>query len=55
MGLIRYLCGHILGHHEPIHVKFGVFFFLLKYVNEIDEMQERKFDDITLQYYMILL
>ena len=24
VGLIRYSCCHILGHHEPIHVKFGV-------------------------------
>ena len=24
MGLIRYSCGHISGHNEPIHVKFGV-------------------------------
>ena len=23
MGLIRYSYGHILGHHAPIHVKFG--------------------------------
>ena len=23
-GLIRYSCSHISGHHEPIHVKFGV-------------------------------
>ena len=26
MGLIRYSCGHISGHHDPIHVEFGVFF-----------------------------
>ena len=24
MGLIRYSCAHISGHHEPIHVKFGM-------------------------------
>ena len=24
MGLIRYSCGHILGPHEPIHVKIGL-------------------------------
>ena len=24
VGLIRYSCGHILGYHEPVHVKFGV-------------------------------
>ena len=27
VGLIRYSCGHISGHHEPIHVKFGVWWF----------------------------
>ena len=47
MGLIRYSCGHISGHHEPIHVKFGVwgFFFyhvLLKYCHENAEMQKKK-------------
>ena len=32
MGLIRYSCGHILGHHEPIPTKFGVWrFFIMLY------------------------
>ena len=34
MGLIRYSCGHILDHHEQIHVKFGVGrFFIMLYRN----------------------
>ena len=34
MGLIRYSCSHILGHHESIHVKFGVWgFFIMFYWN----------------------
>ena len=55
MGLIRYPCSHILGHHEPIHVKYGVRVFhhvLRKYGHENAEMQKRKFDDVTLQYSM---
>ena len=35
MGLIRYTCGHISGHHEPnscqIHVKFGVWGFSITF------------------------
>ena len=55
MGLNRYSCGHILGHHEPIHVKFGVWrFFIIalpKYGHENAEMQKKKKnDDVTLQY-----
>ena len=34
MGLIRYSCGHIFGHHEPIPTKFGVWrFFIMLYRN----------------------
>ena len=29
VGLISYLCGHILGPHEPIPTKFGLWMFLL--------------------------
>ena len=29
MGLIRYSCGHILGHHEPIPTKFGLWMFFI--------------------------
>ena len=54
MGLIRYSCGHFLDHHEPLHVKFGVWgFFILFYWKMVMKMlkcQKRKFDDITLQY-----
>ena len=60
MGLIRYSCGHISGHHEPIYVKFGVWLsvrvfhhVLLKYGHENDEMQKRKFDDVTLRYSIV--
>ena len=58
MGLIRYSCCRISGHHEPIHVKFGlwgVFHHVLlkiKYGHENAEMQTRKSDDVTLQYSM---
>ena len=31
MGLIRYLCGHISSHHKPIHVKVGVWRFLVMF------------------------
>ena len=34
-GLIRYSCSHISGHHEPIHVKFGVWEFFLSCSTEI--------------------
>ena len=54
MELIRYSCGHILGHHEPIHVKFGVWRFFLhalpKYGHENTEMQTIFFDDVTFRY-----
>ena len=54
MGLIRYWCGHISGHHEPIQKQIGEGFFfyhvLLTYGHESAEMQKRKFDDVTLRY-----
>ena len=61
MGLIRYSCGHILGHHEPIHVRFGVWRFfhhaLPKYEEKIHENAEMQkkifFDDVTLWYSML--
>ena len=31
VGLIRYSCGHISGHHEPNHVKFGVWGFFIMF------------------------
>ena len=43
MGLIRYSCGHILGLHEPIHVKFGVWrFFIMLYRNMVMKMLKCK-------------
>ena len=43
MGLIRYSCGHIFGHHEPIHVKFGVWrFFIMLYRNMVIKMLKCK-------------
>ena len=54
MGLIRYSCDHILGHHEPIHVKFGVWrFFIMLYRNMVMKLLKCKkkiFDDVTLRY-----
>ena len=36
-------CGHILGHHEPIHVKFGVcWFFIMLYRNMVMKMLKCK-------------
>ena len=43
MGLIRYSCGHISGHHEPFHVKFGVWgFFIMFYWNIVMKMLKCK-------------
>ena len=44
----------ISGHFEPIHVKFGVR-VLLSYGHENAETQQWKFDDITLQYSVVVL
>ena len=53
-GANKVFMWHILGHYEPIYVKFGVWGFfhhvLLKYCHENAEMQKTKFDDVTLQY-----
>ena len=64
MGLIRYSCSHISGHHEPIHVKSGVWGFLIMlYKNMVMKMlkckkkkkkkKKRKFDEVTLQYTLL--
>ena len=57
MGLIRYSCGNILGHHEPIHVQIWcvkVFHHALpKYGHENAEMQTIFFDDVTLRYSIV--
>ena len=56
--LIRYSCGHISGHHEPIHVKLGVWgFFIMFYWNMVMKMlkcKKRKYDDVTLHYSLAL-
>ena len=57
MGLIRYSCGHILGHHEPSPCKFGVWrFFIMLYRNmkkkNNENAEKNIFDDvITLVLY----
>ena len=62
MGLTRYSCGHISGHHEPNSCQIWctrVFHHvLLKYGHENAEMQKKKkkkkkFDDVTLQYSIV--
>ena len=53
MVLIRYSCGHISGHHEPIMSNLvceGFHHVLLKYGHKNAEMQKWKFDDVTLRY-----
>ena len=55
VGLIRYSCGHISGHHEPIHVKFGVWgFFIMFCWNMVIKMlkckKKKKNDDVILRY-----
>ena len=61
MGLIRHSCGHISGHHEPIHsytmnqfmsnlVCEGFSSCSTKYGHENAKIQKRQFDDVTLQY-----
>ena len=55
MGLIRYSCGHISGHREPIHVKFdeslsscSTEIWLWKCWNK-----KRRFDDVTLWHSIL--
>ena len=53
MGLIRYSCGHISGHHEPIHVNGDWWFFIMFYWNMVMKMlkcKKGKSDDVTLHY-----
>ena len=48
MGLIRYSCGHILGRHEPIPTKFGVWrFFIMLYRN----MRGKKIMKMLIKYF----
>ena len=53
VGLIKYSCGHISGHHELFYVKLGVWgVFIMFYWNVMKMLKckKRKFDDVTLQY-----
>ena len=55
MGLIRYSCGHISGHHEPIHVKFGVWgFFIMSYWNIVMEMLKCKKENLMMSHFSTL-
>ena len=56
MGLIRYSCGHILGHHEPIHVKFGVWrFFIMLYRYMVMKMLKCKQKFLMTSHFGTLL
>ena len=55
MGLIRYSCGHISGHHEPIHVKFGVWgFFIMFYWNIVMKMLKCKKENLMTSHLSTL-
>ena len=55
VGLIRYSCGHILGHHEPIHVKFGVGgFFIMFYWNIVMKMLKCKKENLMTSHFSTL-
>ena len=55
MGLIRYSCGHISGHHEPIHVKFGVWgIFIMFYWNMLMKMLKCKKKEIWWRHISVL-
>ena len=53
--LIRYSCGHISGHHEPIHVKFGVWiFFIMFYWNMVMKMLKCKKEHLMTSHFSTL-
>ena len=55
MVLIRYPCGHISGHHEPIHVKFGVWgFFIMFYWNMVMKMLKCKKENLMMSHFSTL-
>ena len=55
MGLIRYSCSHISGHHEPIHVKFGVWgFFIMFYWNIVMKMLKCKKENLMMSHFSTL-
>ena len=56
MGLIRYSCSHISGHHEPIHVKLGVWgFFIMFYWNIVMKMLKCKKENLMMSHFSTLL
>ena len=55
MGLIRYSCGQISGHHEPIHVKFGVWgLFIMFYWNIVMKMLKCKKENLMTSHFSTL-
>ena len=55
MGLIRYSCSHS-GPHEPIHVKFGVWGFLIMfYWNMVMKMLKCKNENLMTSHFGTLL
>ena len=55
MGLIRYSCGHISDHHEPIHVKFGVWgFFIMFYWSMVTRMLKCKKGNLMTSHFSTL-
>ena len=55
VGLIRYSCGHISGHHEPIYVKFGVWgFFIMFYWNIVMKMLKCNKENLMTSHFSTL-
>ena len=55
MGIIRHSCDHISGHHEPIHVKFGVWgFFIMFYWNMVIKMLKCKKENLMMSHFNTL-
>ena len=50
-----YSCGHISGHHEPIHVKFGVWgFFIMLFWNMVMKMLKCKKENMMMSHFSTL-
>ena len=55
MGLIRYSCGHISGYHEPIHVNFFVWGFLIMFFwNIVMKMLKCKKENLMTSHFSTL-
>ena len=54
MGLIRYSCGHISGHREPIHVKFVWGVFITFYWNMVVKILECKKENLMMPHFSTL-